>query len=156
VPPSIHPVSGKPYRWIEAPVVDPPEWLVDLIRPPQPPLLTPTSKGQKGQNPSAGPSLADAFTESVSWAHVLQPHGWRCLDPDGDTDGARWLHPAATSECSATVRHGCLFVYSCNTPFEPTEAGDAHGYTRFRAHAVLNHSGDLSAAAKHLKSTGVF
>jgi hypothetical protein len=41
-----------------------------------------------------------------------------------------------------------LFVYSTNTPFEPTEAGRPHGYTRFRAWAVLEHGGDLSAAAR--------
>ena len=52
---------------------------------------------------------------------------------------------------SATVRHGCLFVYSTNTPLDITEAGDAHGYTRFRAYAVLDHGGDLSAAARALR-----
>jgi hypothetical protein len=101
-----------------------------------------------------GPSIADAFTEATTWAQILVPHGWRCLSPDGDADGAHWLHPNATSAVSATVRHGCLFVYSTNTPFEPTTAGDPHGYTRFRAWAVLTHGGDLSAAAKALATTG--
>jgi hypothetical protein len=39
-------------------------------------------------------------------------------------------------------------VYSTNTLFEPTEAENPHGYTRFRAWALLSHGGDLSAAAK--------
>jgi hypothetical protein len=43
-------------------------------------------------------------------------------------------------------------VYSQATPFEPTEAGAPHGYTRFRAYAVLNHAGDLHAAARTLRS----
>jgi hypothetical protein len=66
-------------------------------------------------------------------------------------DGARWLHQDATSDCSATVRHGCLFVYSKNTPFEVTEAGVPCGYTRFRAYAVLDHGGDLPSAARAMR-----
>lgn len=148
-PPSIHPDSGLPYRWIEAPIAEP-QWIGDLIRPPRPALQSIVKRG----NVLGGTSIADQFTESTSWAQILQPHGWRCIDADGDCDGARWLHPAATSASSATIRNGCLFVYSPNTPFEITEPADPHGYTRFRAWAVLEHRGDLSAAAKHFKSTG--
>ena len=154
VPPSIHPDSGKRYQWIEAEVVEPPAWLSVLVSSSVPAVL-PTKEHESTKEGPAGSSRADAFPESVGWAHVLQPHGWRCLDFDGDADGARWLHPAATSACSATVRYGCLFIYSPNTPFEITESGDAHGYTRFRAHAVLNHAGDLNAAARALRIQGV-
>ena len=77
----------------------------------------------------------------------LDPHGWECLGLDPDADGSRWLHPAVTSSCSATIRHGCPFVYSTNTPFEVGEPGKPKGYTKFRAYAVLNHQGDLSAGA---------
>jgi hypothetical protein len=45
-----------------------------------------------------------------------------------------------------------LFVYSPNTPFTVTTPGDPHGYTRFRAYAVLEHGGDLSAAARALRA----
>jgi hypothetical protein len=34
---------------------------------------------------------------------------------------------------------------------DPTTAGDVHGYTKFRATAVLDHGGDLSAAARALR-----
>jgi hypothetical protein len=97
-----------------------------------------------------GRSIADDYGNNTSWAEILGPHGWQCLDADPDADAARWLHPAATSACSATIRNGCLFVYSTNTPFETTEPGNAKGYTKFRAYAVLNYRGDLSAAAKSL------
>ena len=76
---------------------------------------------------------------------MLSPHGWTCPDPDPDADGARWRHPGAT------IRHGLLFVYSAATPFQPTEAGAPHGYSRFRAYAVLEHGGDLRAAARALQ-----
>jgi hypothetical protein len=147
-PPSIHPDSGRPYRWIDAPIAEPPAWLVDLIRPLRPVV-------QSGRTRTfAGTSIADDFSRSVTWGDVLEPHGWHCLDADGDRDGARWVHPAATSAHSATIRYGCLFTYSPNTPLDPTETGDPRGYTRFRAWAVLNHDGDLSVAAKRLRTTG--
>lgn len=150
VPPSIHPDTGQPYWWVDdvAPISDPPAWLLDLLQPPPPPARPAPRLGRDSA------SIADSYTAATSWVDVLTPHGWRCLDLDPDRDGARWLHPAATSSCSATIRHGCLFVYSTNTPFDPTEPGDPRGITRFRAYAVLNHGGDLSAAARALTMTG--
>jgi hypothetical protein len=67
-------------------------------------------------------------------------YGWTCPDPD--PDGARWRHPGASNPKSATIRHGLLFVYSQATPFQPTEPGAPHGYSKFRAWAVLEHHGD--------------
>ncbi|MGI9085387.1 MAG: bifunctional DNA primase/polymerase [Aeromicrobium sp.] len=150
VPPSIHPDSGEPYRWVnDEPIAEPPPWLVDLVTARPPSLVRRTSRSV--WDAFRGASTADAFVESTCWGEVLEPHGWRCLDPDGDVDGARWLHPSATSACSATIRNGCLFVYSLNTPFDVTVPGSPHGFTRFRAYAVLNHGGDMSAAAREIK-----
>jgi hypothetical protein len=146
LPPSIHPDTGNPYVALDHPVVEPPHWLVALI--------TPSAVARRPVKVSTytGDSVADEFSENTSWADILAPHGWDCPGRDFDDDGAVWLHPAATSSCSATVRHGCLFVYSPNTPFDVTEAGDPHGYTRFRAYAVLEHGGDMSAAAHAIKA----
>lgn len=155
LPPSIHPDTGGRYVRIDRPVAAPPPWLCELLQVaptparPRPVAITPAAGALSAL--FTGPSIADQFCASATWAQVLEPHGWRCLDADGDADGARWRHPTATSVQSATVRHGCLFVYSPNTPFEVSEPGDPHGYTKFRALAVLNHSGDLSAAAKQLR-----
>lgn len=153
-PPSVHPDTGRPYRHVDLPVAPPPRWLVNLLRPTTPskptPRHAPVTVGAGFWSSSSSSSIADEFTARTSWADILQPHGWHCLDADPDGDGARWLHPAATSACSATVKNGCLFVYSTNTSFDVTEAGDPHGHTRFRAHAVLNHAGDMSAAARNL------
>lgn len=145
--PSIHPITGKSYVRIDGPVPIPPEWFIELV-----------VDGRRGRSRStlrehnfpAG-SVADDFCAATSWVEVLGPHGWECLDFDSEEDGSRWLHPAATSSCSATIRHGCLFVYSTNTPFELTEAGSPKGYTKFRAYAVLNHNGNLRAAARALR-----
>lgn len=146
VAPSIHPDSGLPYRRIDHPVAEPPAWLVDLITAGPAPDPRPRSLST-----FSGPSPADQFSDATSWPDVLEPHGWRCLDADGDADGARWRHPAATSAWSATVRAACLFVYSQNTPFDVTEPLNPKGYTRFRAYAVLEHAGDLKAAAHAVK-----
>lgn len=152
MPPSIHPASGQPYRWVDGAFAAPPAWLVDLVTLPAPaPTTEPRSRPL---NLSAlGGSIADDYSASASWADILGPHGWRCLTSDPDADGARWRHPTATSPVSATVRHGVLFVYSPNAHplFPVTGAGDVHGITRFRAHAVLNHGGDMSAAARALR-----
>lgn len=146
LPPSIHPDSRKPYTRIDAPIADPPEWLVELLLPER---IEPQIRPRRNIA-FTGPSIADTYSITASWADILPRHGWRCLDADPDADGARWLHPNATSACSATVRNGCLFVYSPNTPFDITEPSDPHGYTRFRAYAVLNHAGDMSSAARAL------
>jgi hypothetical protein len=152
-PPSIHPDTGRRYsEEIDADIADP-GWLTALIvaRPaPQPPAV----KRMFVRPARFGSSIADEFTDNHSWDDVLTPHGWSCLDADPDEDGARWLHPAATSPCSATVSNGCLFVYSTNTSFEPTTASDPHGYTRFRAYAELNFGGDMKAAAAAIKGGG--
>ena len=52
------------------------------------------------------------------------------------------------------MRNGCLFVWSTNTPFDISEPGYPKSYTKFRAYAVLEHNGDMSAAARAL-SKGV-
>ena len=148
-PPSIHPGTGNRYTRIEAPVAAPPTWLVALLKP-EPPA--PPPRPNRRPFVLVGPSVADEYTVKASWATILGLHNWECLDADPEADGARWRHPSATSKWSATIRHGCLFVYSPNTPFDVTEEDNPKGYTKFRAYAVLDHGGDMSAAAKALQS----
>jgi Bifunctional DNA primase/polymerase, N-terminal len=150
MPRSIHPETGMPYTPIDGPVPAPPNWFVELVTMPAP-LLKPRQSRLIAPWRCASGSPAEAFSKAASWEDILGPHGWTCLDPDPDEDGACWLHPHATSSCSASVRHGCLFVWSTNTAFEVTTAGDAHGYTKFKAYAVLNHGGDMSAASRCIK-----
>ena len=148
--PSIHPDSGQRYVRCDHPVAAPPPWLVDLIV--ERPRIAPPRKPVRSRR-FFGSSVADTYCASVSWADVLEPHGWTQADrrQDPDAAGTRWLHPTATSAHSATIKHGCLFVYSPNTPFDVTSAGNRHGYTKFKAYAVLNHNGDMSTAARALR-----
>lgn len=147
MPPSIHPDTGKPYTRIDRAVVAPPAWLVNLLRPEQS-APVPRSPRRHLYTLHGGSSIADEFCANTTWASILKDHGWSMVG----TDDTKWLHPKATSACSATIKNDCLFVYTPNTPFDVTEQGDVHGYTKFRAYAVLNHNGDLSAAAKALRT----
>jgi hypothetical protein len=155
LPPSRHPATGRPYRWAD-PIVDPapmPDWLVCLLTPPA--ATAPVPARRRSRPPThMGESVAERFNAAMTWTEVLGPHGWTCPDPNPDADGARWRHPAASNPKSATIRHGLLFVYSAATPFHPTEPGAPHGYSKFRAHAVLEHDGDLRAAARALRAAG--
>jgi AAA domain/Bifunctional DNA primase/polymerase, N-terminal len=144
LPRSPHPATGQPYTWAGA-------GLDDVVAP-MPVLLAELVSDNKPPTPPRPPrdpdpdSIADWFSAHHTWPQVLEPHGWTLRAGDGD--GSRWQHPAATNPYSATIRHGCLFVYSPNTPFEETAPSEPHGYTRFHAYAVLDHDGDLSAAAR--------
>ena len=143
LPSSLHPETGKPYRWDVPlmPIGTMPDWLVLMLRP-----VIAGRPVVRAIPRSDGDSIADRWTAEHSWHDVLT--GWTCVTGDGDSDGSCWRHPTATGPVSATVRHGLLFVYSPNTPFDVTLSGEPHGYTRFRAWAVLEHGGDLSAAAR--------
>jgi hypothetical protein len=152
LPPSRHPATGRPYQWAQ-PTLDPapvPAWLWRLLAPPPaapvPARRRPLPRWFQGQ------SVAEGFNTRTSWAEVLGPHGWTSPDLDPDADGARWRHPDASNPKSATIRHGLLFIYSAATPFTPTEPGAPRGYSRFRAWAVLEHNGDLRAAARVLRA----
>lgn len=136
-PPSLHPATGRPYRWENyGRIAVCPPWLWARL------TAEPAVRKQySGDHEYDDSSPADWFTAHTTWNQILEPHGWCEIGRD------TWKHPAATSVLSATVRHELLFVYSPNTPFDVTESGDPHGYTRFRAWAVLNHGGDLTAAA---------
>lgn len=151
LPPSPHPATGAPYRWVEsrdldAEPADMPPWLAELITE-DPAPLPPAPRLAH----SDADSIADWFTDTASWADLLINEGWTLVGGHGDDDGSKWRHPNATSPWSATVKNGCLFVYTPNTDFEPTSEGDPHGYTRFRALATLSHNGDLAAAARHAR-----
>ena len=100
---------------------------------------------------AGGHRPGDDFAARTGWAEILQPGGWTFVSVRGDTD--YWRRPGKTGKgISATVNHlgsDLLYVFSSSTDFE-TE----RGYGKFAAYAVLNHSGDFSAAVKALGGQG--
>lgn len=159
-PPSRHPDTGEPYVWLTSVrqrVSAPPSWLARVLAPvaeQAPPPRTPSVLGMvdqiEHQEQREIDSIADWFGEVTYWESILEPHGWALHQGDGETNGSVWHAPGRSTKRSATVRHGTLFVWSTSTPFEPSNAGDPSGYTKFHAYAVLNHNGDRKAAAREL------
>lgn len=147
---SIHPDTGERYVWCPHEIVDMPEWLVEMITAPAR-RNSEAASITRLPNTYTGESVIDRYNAEHTWSDVLVPHGWTCRSADPDGDGAVWLHPTHTSDCSATIRDGSLYVYSSNTPFDQTSAGDPRGYDKFDAYALLHHGGDKSAAAKALR-----
>jgi hypothetical protein len=150
LPPSPHPETGRPYAWSRKDEPgEMPAFLADLItlNDTPKPTTTPTPTITADDN-----SPADWYSNTHTWRQILEPHGWTCVNGDGDEDGSKWRHPNATANSSASVRNGCLFVYTPNTHFDETEPGDPKGITKFRAWAILEHAGDLSEAARHAKT----
>ena len=145
LPPSLHPATGQPYTWANKtkPVPMAP-WLAQLITK-QP---TPPPPPRASLRPADSDSVADWYSQTHTWNEILGAAGWELVSGDGDGDGSKWRHPNASAATSSSIKHGCLFVYTPNTEFEQTEEGDRHGYTRFRAYAVLEHGGDQTAAAR--------
>lgn len=146
LPPSPHPKTGRPYEWDDMGQPAPmPGYLEAMV------TTAPTAPAQPMRVVRDADSIADWFTSQHSWHDILPPAGWVLVEGDGDTDGSKWRHPNASATSSASVRHGCLFVYTPNTDFEQTEDGDPHGITKFRAWAILEHDNDLSEAAREAR-----
>jgi hypothetical protein len=153
LPPSLHPETRRPYYWgggrgIDTDPAPMPQLLVDL-------LVLDESPPPRESRPHDPDSIADWYSDQASWTELLTDHGWILVGGDGDSDGSRWRHPTATGAHSATITHGCLFVYSPNTPFDVTYPSEPHGYTPFRAYATLEHSGDLQTAGKIVRAKKV-
>lgn len=146
LPPSLHPETGKPYRWGTSGEPGPmPDWLAHYLLAEPEPVRQPQRPNLRLADTD---SIADWFSGTHSWADILGPAGWVLVAGDGDADGSKWRHPNASAESSASVRHGCLFVYTPNTDLEQTEEGSPNGHTRFRAWASMEYGGDLRRAAR--------
>lgn len=144
LPPSPHPETGHPYEWdIHGKPLAFPQWLTELLAPPDPKPATPPQRERINVD---GDSIADWYTNHARWGDILT--GWHVVAGDGEHDGSRWRHPNATADYSATIKHGCLFVYSDQTEFEQTETDDPNGYTKFKAFSEARHAGNMSDAAR--------
>jgi hypothetical protein len=114
-----------------------------------------TEKGSKATVDGLRPG-DDYDLNGPDWAEILEPHGWRCEATVGAE--RRWCRPgkdgrawsATTGHCRGKDGADLLRVFSSNA--YPFDAGKAYG--KFRAFVLLNHHGDLSAAAKDLAGQG--
>lgn len=126
-----------------------PDWLLELARRP-----APEPKADPDRVYESEDALDTAVHGFSSFGDVLTRHGWTLVSGGGDEDGSKWRHPNSENESSATVKYGCLFVYTDNTPFPVTEDGDPHGVTLYSALQTLDHAGDASALTQQLRDHG--
>ena len=111
------------------------------------------SRGPAGMMQHAGYRRpGDMFNAHVDWRRLLEPHGWTCVGQHGEV--THWRRPGKIGPgISATTNYAgrhLLYVFSTNAmPFEPETA-----YSPFAAHALLNHGGDFTAAARSLAARG--
>lgn len=94
----------------------------------------------------------DDYEARTTWPEILTPHGWTALRTIGQT--TYWRRPGKTDPGpSATTGRAAdrdrLYVFTTSTEFTAETP-----YTKFGAYAVLNHTGDHTAAAKELRRLG--
>jgi hypothetical protein len=111
------------------------------LRPAKAPMVAPAAKPSSNGDERPG----DRFNWEASWGDVLV--GWELVDQAADgTD--YWRRPGKGDGHSATTNHegtDRLKVFSSSTPFDTGGT-----YDKFGALAILEHGGDLSAAARAL------
>ncbi|MGV6473488.1 bifunctional DNA primase/polymerase [Azotobacter vinelandii] len=155
LPPSIHPDTGQPYRWITRPGRELPELPAELLAIwqgwdifkrdaeaacPWAPRDEPRS-GRKAESGVSGRSGGDSVIEAFNRAHdveqLLERHGYQ-------RRGRKWLFPASgTGLPGITVSEGRVFSHHAADPLANGHQNDA-----FDVFCLLEHGGDVSAATK--------
>jgi hypothetical protein len=113
------------------------------------PAIRPCESGREGRP-------GDVFNQEADWEEILVPHGWVRAGSSGNT--THWRRPGKDCGTSATTGHcqssedgiDLFHVFSSNA--EPFEEG--RSYSKFITYALLEHQGDLSAAARELRTRG--
>ncbi len=89
----------------------------------------------------------DDFNQRGDVRAVLERHSWTCVRLG---DNECWRRPGKDRGWSATLRDRVFYVFSSNAaPFESNRA-----YAPFSVYALLEHSGDFTAAAAALRAEG--
>lgn len=112
-------------------------WLADVdVRPP----------ADRESLETMAVDVYDVFTSEVSWAEILEPHGWTYVGQQGKDE--KWLRPEKGEGRSALCGRYAMVNFS-ETSGLPVGGGKA--LTKFRVWAMLNHDGDEKAAFAALK-----
>ena len=118
------------------------------------PATEPLPVASAPSTPSEGRRPGDDYNDRATWDDILTPHGWTKTKRIGA--GLGWTRPGkhARDGISATTGTSAdgvdrLYVFSSSTEFDTERP-----YSKFAAYAVLEHHGDLSAAAKALRAAG--
>lgn len=177
-PPSVHPDTGRRYAWVdpEAPITDPPDWLVDRIvagaAPTRPRGATPADRSagatrrrppgpaakllELDSEPYVGPRILDAVNV-LDWADIW-PAGWTDVTGDAestlfDEPAELWLRPGSTSSHSAVC--GAEWCHLFSTAVDGVEEGldrglDEGGHTKAQVYAWARGFADTTELASAL------
>lgn len=94
-----------------------------------------------------GTRPGDDFANKTDWAEILEPHGW--VNVYSARENTYWRRPGKKEGISASTKNGWFYVFTTSTVFEANRS-----YGKFFTYAKLNHNGDLTTAAKELRSKG--
>lgn len=146
---TVHP-SGKPYLLLQGSLetiatitTEEREALFELARSFDQINRPGALRGNWNRATPLGTRPGDLFNSQGSWTQILIPHGW--IPVYQANEETYWRRPGKDQGISATTNyHGSdlLYVFSTSTAFEPER-----GYSKFSAHALLDHAGDFKAAA---------
>lgn len=101
---------------------------------------------------SIGGRPGDDFNQRTTWGEILSPHGWRQVSESRGI--AKWVKPGDPGhEHQATTNNAGSDLFYCFSPDAPPMPC-AKALSKFAVHALLNHDGDYSAAAKDLAGKG--
>jgi putative DNA primase/helicase len=158
LPPTIHPGTGQPYRWLNSPRNGFPSLPDGLLRlwldfdafkhrarnlcpwaPPEPEPPPPRQLSQMSQRQRTGPSVIQAFNDAHDIASILEAHGYT-------RDGKRFKSPHAKAESGAGVvllDSGHVFCHH-----EDDQLGDGKAHDAFDLFVHFDHGGDQRAAVR--------
>jgi hypothetical protein len=159
LPPSTHPDTKQPYRWLRGPADLPgklatlPEPLAELWQgwsawkpglealcpwnaKPQP---EPKARTFDRPTDSTGPSVIDAFNAATDPGQLLEQHSYKPAGP------GRWIAPQSSSGLAGVVQMDSGLIYSHHGA-DPL-AGD-HAHDAFSLFVTLEHQGDTKAAIR--------
>jgi len=150
VAPTRHP-NGNLYQWTpdhgigETEPATAPDWLIELLNPPQEQHTAETTRIYDNDDQRAG----TRFNRDTNWDDLLLADGWQ--PHHQDTDGTQyWTRPAKAIRdgVSATVNHaGNDLLQVFTTAIANLPAGS---YDRFGYWVATRHRGDFTAAAREL------
>jgi len=103
---------------------------------------------EKTVHSAAGGRPGDDFNTRGVIHDVLCRHGWTMVRTVGDNQ--LWRRPGKDTSWSATFNGQVFYCFTSSTP--PFDL--KRGYSKFQVYALLEHSGDYSAAAAALKAQG--
>ena len=163
-PPSIHPDTGEPYKWITQPRLDwptPPEWLLamwtnfDSFKP-QMAAMCPWAELPPAPKPKSPPlrpvfndgsgTVIEKFIASQSLTDSLSRYGYSEV-------GKRWLSPHSSTKLPGVVvfeDHLSCWIHHASDPLCSDESG--RPVNAFDLYAYYEHGGDVSKAVKSAAS----